>query len=312
MAKLRLPEGADDILRRAQQVLLQREGAKLLVYGLQDVVENEDIEGLCHTATEIYANELGEDCEDANFIVPAPQRRRLHGKDVQEVLNMHIASMADLASDGNRKDGNGNGILPFAFVVIESAQWRRHGVTVVLLDSTFDPDDDWNDRPPEGWWWVDECETSVAALGGLCYDVVMEQDDWHNIKECQGRPTVRVGSESYVNTRSRSWSPPNITSEMRTWGFGFSSGFFLLCIARFLTASVNVDVSILTFSSRVFLLDSAGLTTVSLVADIFVLDFFSVIFLLCFAQPPMASLIVDVLGAIVVDELVIVIIRADK
>jgi len=46
----------------------------------------------------------------------------------------------------------------------------------------------------------------------------MEQDDWHNIKECQGRPTVRTGNPSYVSTRSRSWSPPNISSQMRRWG----------------------------------------------------------------------------------------------
>ena len=129
---------------------------------------------------------------------------------------MHITLMENLANHENGKDENSNDIFPFAYVVIESPQWRRYGVTVVLLDDTFDPDDDWNDRPPEGWWWVDECETSVVALGGLCFDVVMEQDDWHNIKECQGRPTVRMGSARYVSTRSRSWSPPNITSEMRT------------------------------------------------------------------------------------------------
>lgn len=220
MAKVHLPEGADDILRRAQEALPQREGTKLLVYGLQDIIKDEDVEGLCHTATEMYATELGDDCEDAQFIVPAPQTRRLHGKDVQEVLNMHIASMEDLVNHEDGREGNGNAVFPFAFVIVESLQWRRHGVTVVLLDNTFDPDDDWNDRPPEGWWWVDECETSIVALGGLCYDVVMEQDDWHNIKECQGRPTARDGSASYASTRSRSWSPPNITSEMRTWGSG--------------------------------------------------------------------------------------------
>jgi hypothetical protein len=168
----------------------------------------------------MYASELGDDCEDADFIVPAEQTRQLHGKDVQEVLNMHIASIEGLANDNGCEKENDIAIFPFAFVVIESPQWRRHGVTVALLDNTFDSDDDWNDRPPEGWWWVDECETSVVALGGLCYDVVMEQDDWHNIKECQGRPTAREGSASYVSTRSRSWSPPNITSEMRSWGFG--------------------------------------------------------------------------------------------
>ena len=220
MAKLHLPEGADNILRRTQQILPQREGTKLLVYGLQYVINNEDIEGLCRTATEMYSSEVGEDFKDPIFIVAAPQTRRLLGKDVQEVLNIHITSMGNLANPDHGEEGNGSDIFPFAFVVIESPHRRRHGVTVVLLDNTFDPDDDWNNRPPEGWWWVDECETSVVALGGLCYDVVMEQDDWHNIKECQGRPTVRVGNESYVSTRSRSWSPPNITSEMRTWGFG--------------------------------------------------------------------------------------------
>ena len=219
MLKLHLPDGADDVLRRVQQALPQREGTKLLVYGLEKVTNDEDVEDLCRTAAEVYASELGDDCEDANFIVPAPQTRRLHGKDVQEITSMHIASMGDLANHADGREENSNEIFPFAFVVIESPQWHRHGVTVVLLDNTFEPDDDWNDRPPEGWWWVDECETSIVALGGLCYDVVMEQDDWHNIKECQGRPTVRMGSARYVSTRSRSWSPPNITSEMRTWGF---------------------------------------------------------------------------------------------
>lgn len=218
MAKLHLPEGTDDILRRVREALPQCEGTKLLVYGLHDVVGSEDIESLCQTATEMYSKEVGDDCQDPNFIVPAPQLRCFRGKDVQEVLNIHITSMDDLANHGSGEAGNGNAIFPFAFVVIESPLWRRHGVTVVLLDDTFDSDDDWNDRPPEGRWWVDECETSVVSLGGLCYDVVTEQDDWHNIKECQGRPTARSLNLTYVGTRSRSWSPPSILSEMRTWG----------------------------------------------------------------------------------------------
>jgi hypothetical protein len=216
--ELHLPEGVDDILTRVQQLHPNHEGTKLLVYGLADVIKNEDIEDLCHTATEIYSKELGDDCENAKFIVPAPQTTRLLGIDVQEVLNAHVASMEDLANSNESQQEHNPPIFPFAFVVIESPEWRRHGVTVVLLDNTFDPDDDWNDRPPEGFWWTDECETSVVALGGLCCDVVMEQDDWHNIKECQGRPTVRTGNANYVSTRSRSWSPPNISSEMRRWG----------------------------------------------------------------------------------------------
>ena len=219
MAKLHLPERADDILTRTQQSHPNREGTKLLVYGLSDEITDEDIEGLCHTAVEIYSKEIGDDCEDPKFIVPAPQTTRLVGKDMQAVLDAHVSSIEDIMDGNGGQQENKDQIFPFAFMVIESPQWRRHGVTVVLLDKTFDPDDDWNDRPPEGWWWVDECETSVVVLGGFCYDVVMEQDDWHNIKECQGRPTARVGSAEYVNTRSRSWSPPNISSEMRTWGF---------------------------------------------------------------------------------------------
>jgi hypothetical protein len=60
MAKLHLPEGADDILRHVQEAPPQREGTRLLVYGLQDVVQNEDVEGLCQIATDMYANELGD------------------------------------------------------------------------------------------------------------------------------------------------------------------------------------------------------------------------------------------------------------
>jgi hypothetical protein len=216
--ELHLPEGVDDILTRVQQSHPDCEGTKLLVYGLADVIKNEDIEDLCHTATEIYSKELGDEYEDSKFIVPAPQTTRLLGTNVQEVLNTHVASIEGLMNGNEGQQERNPPIFPFAFVVIESPEWRRHGVTVVLLDNTFDPDDDWNDRSPEGFWWTDECETSVVALGGLCCDVVMEQDDWHNIKECQGRPTVRTGNASYVSTRSRSWSPPNISSEMRRWG----------------------------------------------------------------------------------------------
>jgi len=216
--ELHLPQGTDDILTRVQQSYPGREGTKLLVYGLAGVISNEDIEDLCHTATEMYSKELGDGCEDPKFIVPALQTRRLLGKDVQEVLDAHLASIEDLMNDHDGQQEIKDSIFPFAFVVIESPSWRRHGVTVVLLDNTFDPYDDWNDRPPEGQWWVDETETSIVALGGLCYDVVMEQDDWHNIKECQGRPTVRTGNANYVSTRSRSWSPPNISSVMRRWG----------------------------------------------------------------------------------------------
>lgn len=220
MSQLHLLQDADDILTRVQESLPHREGTKLLVYGLSGVIKNQDIEDLCHTATKVYSKEVGDDCEDPTFVIPAPQNLRLAGSNVQEVLNKHVASLEDIMNVDNGQQENNIAIFPFAFVVIESTEWRRHGVTVVLLDSTFDPDDDWNDRPPEGFWWADECETSVVALGGLCCDVVMEMDDWHNIKECQGRPTERTGSALYVSTRSRSWSPVNISTEMSRWGMG--------------------------------------------------------------------------------------------
>jgi hypothetical protein len=68
-------------------------------------------------------------------------------------MNMHIASMEDLVNHEDGRARNGITIFPSAFAVIESPQWRRHGATVVLLDNTFDPDDDWKNRPPEGRWW---------------------------------------------------------------------------------------------------------------------------------------------------------------
>jgi hypothetical protein len=221
MPELHLPESPDHILTRVQDLNLSREGTQLLVYGLSDEITAEDVESLCHTATETYqSNEAADEHQDSTFITPAPLECRLLGRSVQEVVHAHVASLEGLANVNGDRQGSDETIFPFAFVVIESAEWRRHGATVVLLDNEYDPDNDYDDRPPEGCWWVDECETSVFALVGLCCDLVMEQDDWANIRECQGRPTARTGSAKYVSTRSRSWSPPNISREMRTWGSG--------------------------------------------------------------------------------------------
>jgi hypothetical protein len=221
MPELHLPGGADHILKRVQGLSLSREGTQLLVYGLIGEITAEDVESLCHIATETYqSNEAADEHQDSTFITPAPLDRRLPGRSVQEVVDAHVASLEGLANLNGDRHGIDETIFPFAFVVIESAGWRKHGATVVFLDNEYAPDNDYDDRPPEGCWWVDECETSVFALVGFCHDLVMEEEDWSILRECQGRPTARTGSARYVSTRSRSWSPPNISREMRTWGSG--------------------------------------------------------------------------------------------
>jgi hypothetical protein len=221
MPKLHLPESANHILTRIQDLNLPREGTRLRVYGLSNEIIAEDIESLCHIATETYQlNEAADEHQNITFIKPAPLDKRLPGRTVQEILDAHVASLelpTNLNESGQRIDET---IFLFAFIVLESPQWRNHGVTIVFLGNDYDPDNDYDDRPPESRWWVDECETSVFALVGVCCDLVLEQDDWSVIRECQGRPTARTGSAEYVSTRSRSWSPPNISGEMRTWGAG--------------------------------------------------------------------------------------------
>jgi hypothetical protein len=213
MPKLHLPEGADRILTRIQDLNLPREGSKLLVYGLADEITAEDVESLCHIATETYQlNEAADQHQNSTFIMPAPLGTRLPGRSVQEILDVHVASLISLTIINEDQHEIDESIYPFAFIVLESAFWHNHGATIVFLDNDYDPDDDDDDdRPPEGRWWVDECETSVFALVGLCCDLVLEQDDWPNIRECQGRPTARTGSARYVATRSRSWSASKST-----------------------------------------------------------------------------------------------------
>ena len=150
----------------------------------------------------------------------APQAIRPPGAKVDEVLYAHIAFLNDLTSNEQRERSNNEAIYPFAFVVIESPQWRRHGATVVVLENDLDSDADSNDIPSEVSWSVDESETRLVALGGICQGLVMGEDYWPDIRENQGRPTARTGHPEYVKTRSRSWCPPSITSEMRRWGAG--------------------------------------------------------------------------------------------
>lgn len=223
MPKLHLSEGANRILTRLQDRTPPREGARLLVYSLPNVVTNEDVESLCQVATEIYQlNEAGDEYQDSTFIIPAPLNRRLPGRNVQEILDAHIASLDDFTHGNDANNPNDDSIFPFAFVVIESAEWRKHGATVVFLGNATDSDDDENEseQPSKDIWWVDECEMSVVALVGVCQEIIMELDDWSIIRECQGRPTARMGDARYLSTRSRSWSPQNISSEMRRWDSG--------------------------------------------------------------------------------------------
>jgi hypothetical protein len=221
MPKLHLPENANRILTRIQDLNLPREGTQLLVYGLSNEITAEDVENLCQIATETYQlNDAADEHQNITFITPAPLDRRLPGRSVQEILDVHVASLESLTNVNGGRQGINESIFPFAFIVLESASWRKHGATIVFLDNDYDPDNDYDDRPPEGCWWVDECETSVFALVGFCHDLVMEEEEWSILRECQGRPTARTGSVRYVATRSRSWSPPNISGEMRTWGVG--------------------------------------------------------------------------------------------
>lgn len=217
MAQLQLPEGADRVLTRAQQAMLTRKNTKMMVYGLPNTVKSGDVENLVHAATRVYQElEATEDC----FMAPAPQAIQLAGTTVQEILDVHIAFLDNSIPCGERERSKDERIYPFAFIVIESHEWRRHGATVVVLENDLDSDDDSNDMPSDVSWSVDECETSLVALGGICRGLVMEEDYWPDIRENQGRPTVRTGHPAYISTRSRSWSPPSITEEMRKWGAG--------------------------------------------------------------------------------------------
>lgn len=218
MAELRLPEGANRISDRIHRSTLSRERTRVPIYGLSDIVADEDVHNLCYASTETYQKMEASDESQDSFIMPAPQASRLPGTTVQEVLDAHIALLNDLMDGNEHHRLEDDAIFPFAFVVIESALWRRHGATVVVLESDVDCDEDGDDGPSEYDWSVDECETSLVALGGICRALVMEEDEWSVIRECQGRPTARTGAPGYVNTRSRSWSPASITSEMRRWG----------------------------------------------------------------------------------------------
>lgn len=205
LLELELPLGADTILEQCRS--LPHEGFSLLIYGLAGVVQEEDIESLCREATAVYqANDALERYEDYTFLTPAPKNRQLPEETVQEVLDGHVELLATLANDTNERQHH-NDIFPFAFIVIEDQDWRKHGVTIVACHDR----DIYGDDEDLGWR-VNECETSVLSLGGFCQDLVMMEEEWHPLTVDLGRPTARTGSAEYVRTRSRTWSAPSIST----------------------------------------------------------------------------------------------------
>lgn len=204
---LKLPPGADNVLERCRALF--QEGTSLLIYGLAGVVQNGDIEGLCAEATAVYqTNDAIEEYQYHTFMTSAPKDRRCVGRNVQEVLDDHFEFLAGLTDDTGERQQSTE-IFPFAFVVIEDRDWRKHGVTMVYCN-----DQDIYDDGKDSGWKVDECETSVLSLGGFCQDLVMEEEDWHPLTVDLGRPTTRTGCEEYLRTRSRSWSPQGISSRI--------------------------------------------------------------------------------------------------
>lgn len=209
--ELELPPGADSILERCRS--LPRKGTSLLIYGLAGVVQDEDIECLCREATAVYeANDALEEYQDYTFFTPAPKDLRLPGETVQGILNSHVELLANVTSETNEHQ-HYSSIFPFAFIVIEDQNWRKHGVTIVAYHDR----DIYGDDEDLGWR-VDECETSVLSLGGFCQDLVMEEEEWHPLTVDLGRPTARTGSVEYSRTRSRTWSAPSISSLVAAFG----------------------------------------------------------------------------------------------
>lgn len=211
LLELELPPGADSILGQCRS--LPNKGTGLLIYGLAGVVQEEDIEHLCREATAVYeANDALEEFQDYAFLTPTTKDQRLPGESAQEVLISHVELLANLTIDTNEHQYYSS-IFPFAFVVIEDQNWRKHGVTIVA----FHDRDIYGDNEDLGWR-VNECETSVLALGGFCQDLVMEEEEWHPLTVNMGRPTARTGSVEYLRTRSRTWSAPSISSVVAAFG----------------------------------------------------------------------------------------------
>jgi hypothetical protein len=119
MAKLQLFGPADDILTRVQNRNVLREGNKMLVYGLLDITSNEDIESLCHAATETFQlNAAADGYQNSAFVTPAPSNCRQPGRGVQKVLDAHVSSLEHFVSDNDNHQQKNNSIFPFAFVVV--------------------------------------------------------------------------------------------------------------------------------------------------------------------------------------------------
>jgi hypothetical protein len=224
MPLLKLPPTASTIFNQHRD--FSRENSKLPVYSLPGIAQGKDIEDLCQTATTFFLAGEGEGEDPAiTFLAPAPATRLSPGNTVQEILDAHIASLSINYSAGDGDDNSLNPqsakpeyhFFPFAFIVLEDANWRANGVTVVFCHDDDDFIDD-EDIPESGdLWHVDECEVSLQALAGVCRDLVCDREEWTLIENEVGRPTRRTGNRRYLAERDEAWSAESISSEMARW-----------------------------------------------------------------------------------------------
>jgi hypothetical protein len=222
MPLLKLPPTASAIFDQHRD--FPRENSKLPVYSLPGIAQQKDIEDLCQAATESFLAGEGEGEDPAiTFLAPAPATRSSPGSTVQEILDAHVAffSINSSASDGDDNSLNPQSakpeshFFPFAFIVLEDANWRTNGVTVVVC---HDDEDDSDDERTLTGWRVDECEVSLLALVGVCRDLVLDREEWSTIDVYVGRPTRRTGSKRYLAERSGAWDLGSISSGMPVWG----------------------------------------------------------------------------------------------
>jgi hypothetical protein len=229
MPLLKLPPTASAIFDQHRDFL--RENSELPVYSLPGIAQPKDIEDLCQAATESFLAGEGEGEDPAiTFLAPAPATRLSPGSTVQEILDAHVEFFSTRPSAADGDDDHLNPqpakpethFFPFAFIVLEDANWHTNGVTVVFChdDENFDDDDftDDEDNPDSGdSWRVDECEVSLQALAGVCRDLVCDREEWTLIENEVGRPTRRTGNRRYLAERDEAWSAESISSEMARW-----------------------------------------------------------------------------------------------